>query len=180
MENKNCILVAIPIYVKIVISISLQKFETSNFCLDIVVPPKRYGVFECRNLDTDELVHCFNEPNDTTEEDILTFHEDDSGRMVYTSANSIKFFKFNGDKVEFETELNMAAGSPSQKICVHDKNGNWYRNLFGRKVSKAVNYNDTEVSSHFVWWLWKITKIFKFLNLLIFRKQFSLLILKTS
>lgn len=114
------------------------------------MPPKRYGVFECRNLDTDELVHCFNEPNDTTEEDILTFHEDDSGRMVYTSANSIKFFKFNGDKVEFETELNMAAGSPSQKICVHDKNGNWYRNLFGRKVSKAVNYNDTEVSSHFV------------------------------
>ncbi|RWS05746.1 DDB1- and CUL4-associated factor 17-like protein, partial [Dinothrombium tinctorium] len=61
----------------------------------IYSPIKHKGVFELRNLSTHQLAlnGHFDVENDTTEPDTLSFHVDDTGRLIYMSSYEIIIYK---------------------------------------------------------------------------------------
>ncbi|RWS24316.1 DDB1- and CUL4-associated factor 17-like protein, partial [Leptotrombidium deliense] len=66
----------------------------------IYSPAKEKGVFELRNLETHEVPENgrFHVENNSLEPDSLSFHVDDSGRLIYSSAHDITFYKLNDNK----------------------------------------------------------------------------------
>ena len=63
-------------------------------------PSNTTGVFEVRSVATNELAvdGRLDVPNSTTQSDSLTFHSDNTGRLVYESGNYINFFKLSAEK----------------------------------------------------------------------------------
>ncbi|XP_022237926.1 DDB1- and CUL4-associated factor 17-like isoform X2 [Limulus polyphemus] len=81
----------------------------------ITTPPRHDGVFQVCSLASSVLVEngYLNFPTNSTEPDSVTFHPDDSGRIVYNSAHNIKIFdlKENGQGItslnnSFELSMN--------------------------------------------------------------------------
>ncbi|CAG2114012.1 unnamed protein product [Medioppia subpectinata] len=83
-------------------------------------PSNSSGVFEVRNVATNELAENgrFDVPNNTTFADTLTFHTDDTGRLVYESGNYIKFYKIFSEKC-----LSSIRQQFELKVRSNDKNG---------------------------------------------------------
>lgn len=113
----------------------------------VTSPPKKKGVFEVRHIETNEIAQNgkFDFPNDTTEEDSLVFHSDDSGRLIYQSANSIRFYKIiknfeNNSKKTSIQHLYDLRINDIQPEKINDDNHNF--NHFKRDSTKNVNYRD--------------------------------------
>ena len=111
----------------------------------MINPSNTTGVFEVRSVATNELSidGRLDVPNSSTEADTLTFHSDNTGRLVYESGNYIKFYKLNSDhnnktalKQQFEFSLDLkerlANGNASNGITAR-VNGQ-------RTVSKNICY----------------------------------------
>jgi len=113
----------------------------------VINPPNTTGVFEVRNVQTNKLAENgrFDFPNNTTEADTLTFHSDDSGRLVYESGDSIRFFKFVNDSngkclktaliQQYELKFVMNEELTNGKSITH-VNGT----TFSREATKNVSY----------------------------------------
>jgi len=110
-------------------------------------PPNTTGVFEVRNVQTNKLAENgrFDLPNNTTEADTLTFHTDDSGRLIYESGNSVRFFKFsiqsngNSFKTTLEQQFELKLLKKDEMI---NGNGINYMNgtTFSRQATKNISY----------------------------------------
>ncbi|XP_023225442.1 DDB1- and CUL4-associated factor 17-like [Centruroides sculpturatus] len=63
----------------------------------VTTPPRREGVFQICSLADHTMAEngCLDFPNVSTEADSVAFHSDDSGRLVYHAAHSIRFYKLN-------------------------------------------------------------------------------------
>ena len=105
-------------------------------------PANTTGVFEVRNVSTNEL--AFNGrldfPNSTTEADTLTFHSDNTGRLVYESGNYIRFYKLSSEsndktslKQHFELNLSQNESITNGNEMIPRINGQ-------RVVSKNICY----------------------------------------
>jgi hypothetical protein len=75
----------------------------------------------------------------------LTFHTDDSGRLIYESGNSVRFFKFsiqsngNSFKTALEQQFELKILKKDEMI---NGNGINYMNgtTFSRQATKNINY----------------------------------------
>ncbi|CAG2107004.1 unnamed protein product, partial [Medioppia subpectinata] len=95
-------------------------------------PSNSSGVFEVRNVATNELAENgrFVVRNNTTFADTLSFHTDDTGRLVYESGNYIKFYQIFGEKNPFSIRQQF-----EMKVRFNDKNG--VNN--GTEITRRVN-----------------------------------------
>ncbi|CAG2115534.1 unnamed protein product, partial [Medioppia subpectinata] len=95
-------------------------------------PSNSSGVFEVRNVATNELAENgrFVVRNNTTFADTLTFHTDDTGRLVYESGNYIKFYQIFGEKNPYSIRQQF-----EMKVRFNDKNG--VNN--GTEITRRVN-----------------------------------------
>lgn len=100
----------------------------------VTPPPRKEGVFQICSLADHKLAEngCLDFPNISTEADSVAFHPDDSGRLIYHAAHSIRFYKL------FENTNGLMSLQECFAINLEENNKFVKKNLIQRRTQRII------------------------------------------